>query len=121
MQPLRPRFKLWLAADSVSPLGDGRVELLRRIAACGSMRMAADALAMSYSRAWTLMRETEERLGTELLNRRVGGADGGGTRLTPAAHRIVKAYERLRKRAETALANGLGAFQDEIEQAVAQH
>jgi len=61
-----------------------------------SLNRATAALGISYRQAWGLVKQAEERLGTPLLARRVGGAEGGGAELTESAHSLLARYRLLR-------------------------
>lgn len=79
-------------------LGRGIVQLLRGVEEHHSLRAAAQAIGMAYSKAWTVMRSCEAQLGFPLLVSTTGGRHGGGAALTPEAVRLVEAYERYCKR-----------------------
>jgi molybdate transport system regulatory protein len=94
---LEPRIKLWVEKDGLLVLSDYRARLLREIAATGSLAEAAQRMGLSYRRAWGKIREIERNLGVTLVQSEVGGAGGGGSRLTPAGERLVALYQRFRK------------------------
>lgn len=73
--------------------GPGVAELLRRVRSCGSLRAAANAMGMAYSKAWTVIRSSENALGIQLLVSVTGGKNGGGATLSPEAESILAAYE----------------------------
>lgn len=73
--------------------GPGPWNILRRVRDTHSLSAAANEAGMSYSKALRIVRAAEEGLGVRLLDRRIGGADGGGSRLTPAAEDILERYE----------------------------
>ncbi|MFB6103540.1 MAG: TOBE domain-containing protein [Halobacteriaceae archaeon] len=68
--------------------------LLRAVAADGSLNAAATTLGRSYSRAHARLQTLESAFG-DLLERRRGGADGGGSDLTPAAETLLARFDRL--------------------------
>jgi molybdate transport system regulatory protein len=70
-------------------------ELLRSIGAHGSVRGAAEALGRSRARALNRVAEMEDGFGP-LVERQRGGADGGGSRLTPDARTLLARFDRLR-------------------------
>jgi molybdate transport system regulatory protein len=100
---LEPRLKLWVEKDGLLVLSDYRVELLRHIAQTGSLAEAAQRMGLSYRRAWGKVREIERNLGVTLVHSDVGGAGGGGSRLTAEGERLVALYDRLRRRMESDL------------------
>ncbi len=76
-------FKIWLEDDRGNPLvGEGLEQLLEAVAETGSINKAAEQLQMSYRTAWARIRKAEKRLGCLLVSKQVGGAGGGGSRLT---------------------------------------
>lgn len=97
---LEPRIKLWVEKDGRLVLSDYRVQLLRYVAETGSLAEAAQRMGLSYRRAWGKIREIERNLGVTLVRSEVGGAGGGGSRLTPAGERLVALYERFRRKME---------------------
>ena len=70
----------------------------------GSLNQAAKSIAMSYSKAWHVVREVEERLGVSLFERRIGGANGGGSSLTDEARGLLARYGALEAEADDLLA-----------------
>ncbi len=89
-------YKVWLDQHGKA-FGDGPYELLQRVEKLMSLHRAASQMSMSYSKAWRLIRTVEERLGFDLLERKVGGPSGGGSRVTSRAKDLMSHYERFRK------------------------
>lgn len=73
--------------------GPGVAELLRRVEQEKSLRAAAISMAMAYSKAWTVIRNSEAELGFKLLISTTGGKHGGGASLSPEAKRLLAAYD----------------------------
>jgi molybdate transport system regulatory protein len=101
---MEPHAKLWVEKDGKLALSAYRVRLLALIDETGSLSAAAAAMQLSYRRAWGKLREIEENLGVKLVERSVGGAGGGGSRLTPEGRAIVERFERFREATERDLA-----------------
>ena len=97
---LEPRIKLWVEKDGSLVLSDYRVRLLRSVAETGSLAKAAQRMGLSYRRAWGKVREIERNLGLSLVESEVGGAGGGGSRLTKDGERLVAIYQRFRRKME---------------------
>ncbi len=97
---LEPRIKLWVEKDGSLVLSDYRVQLLRCVAETGSLAEAAQRMGLSYRRAWGKVREIERNLGLSLVESEVGGAGGGGSRLTKDGKRLVALYQRFRRKME---------------------
>jgi len=68
--------------------------LLRAVAAEGSLNAAASALGRSYSRAHGRIGDLENAAGP-LVERRRGGSEGGGSRLTDDARELLAEFDRL--------------------------
>ena len=84
-----------LAGVLGSEATDKRIDILRRIAAAGSISEAARAAGVSYKAAWQALETLANLAGTPLVEKAVGGSGGGGARLTPAGERVLEAAERL--------------------------
>ncbi|MCS7294250.1 MAG: LysR family transcriptional regulator [Chloroflexota bacterium] len=109
MSAVLPRHKLWLERDGRIALSDYRVRLLELVAERGSLAAAAEAMGLSYRRAWGKIKELESNLGVRLVASEVGGAGGGHTRLTPLGEAFVAAYRRFQQRVETAVGEAFAA------------
>lgn len=92
---MEPKFNLWLEKDGEVVLSAWRVSLLRAIEDSGSISAAAEKLGIPYRRAWQKVHEMEKRLGVTLLETSVGGAGGGGARLTEAAQREIARFQQF--------------------------
>jgi len=99
---MRIGYKVWLDNHGKA-FGDGPYELLIRVEKMRSLHQAANQMGMSYSKAWRLIQTLEERLGFALLERKVGGLSGGGSRVTPQGKELMNHYEGFRKDAEKGL------------------
>jgi len=95
-------YKVWLDNNGKA-FGEGPYELLKRVEQTQSLHQAANQMGMAYSKAWTILRITEQRLGFPLLDRKVGGQSGGGSQITARAKNLMKHYEGFRKDVEKAM------------------
>lgn len=92
----RLHLKIWLTkagdkADVETELvGQGRVELLRRLERMGSLKKAAESMGMSYRLAWGRLKKMEEALGRPLVESGVNRR--GGYRLTAAGQELITAF-----------------------------
>ena len=75
--------------------GPGVAELMQQVQVHRSLRSAAQAMEMAYSKAWRIIRNAEEGFGCKLLNSTIGGRNGGGAVLTPEGEQILAAYQRF--------------------------
>jgi molybdate transport system regulatory protein len=89
------RVKLWIEIDGQVVLSGWRVSLLEAIERTGSLTRAAEALNVPYRTAWHKLKQMEQRLGARLVSSHSGGVEGGSTRLTPEAHRLIACYGRF--------------------------
>lgn len=72
-------------------------QLLEIIQMTGSLQTACNAVHISYSKGWKLVRRMEAALGFALLTRTVGGAAGGGSCLTEAGEDLLHSYQQMEK------------------------
>ncbi|MBH8560173.1 winged helix-turn-helix domain-containing protein [Hymenobacter negativus] len=90
--------RLWLETDEGRFLGIGRLELLEQIAALGSISKAAQAMGMSYKRAWDLVSSMNAQAATPLVSTQTGGTKGGGAVVTEAGQAAIVAFKALQTR-----------------------
>jgi molybdate transport system regulatory protein len=69
--------------------------LLEAIEATGSITKAARAAGYSYKGAWLLLESAANLAVEPLVTRTTGGRGGGGSRLTPTAHRLLDSWRHL--------------------------
>jgi len=100
---LAVRHKVWLEAEDAFALGDGGVELLRAIAATGSIRAGARRLGWSYRHALAYLAQAEAAFGTPLVARARGGPARGGAVLTGEGRDFLRRYTRFRARLDRAV------------------
>lgn len=72
--------------------GRGRIALLERIDALGSISRAAHDLGMSYRAAWEAIESMDNVAGEPLVERAPGGRGGGGSRLTEAGRHLIRVF-----------------------------
>lgn len=73
--------------------GPGVAQLLHAVQELHSLRAAALSMDMAYSKAWTVIKNSEKALGFPLLDSTTGGKGGGGAALTPEGARLLRAYD----------------------------
>jgi molybdate transport system regulatory protein len=99
--PLFPRSKVWLQdAEGNVIFGAGRLRILKAIKRSGSIHAAAKELKIGYRAVWARIHATEERLGVKLLEKKIGGASGGGSELTPLAEFLIEQYTIIQNKIE---------------------
>ncbi|EEX49621.1 TOBE domain-containing protein [Pasteurella dagmatis] len=79
-----------------------RIRLLKEIQKCGSINQAAKNAKVSYKSAWDHLAAMNEISPRPLLERNVGGKNGGGTELTIYAQRLLQLYDLLEQTQEKA-------------------
>lgn len=79
------------ASESTSAFGPGVAKLCLGVREHGSLNASAKAMRMAYSKAWRIIKDTEESLGVKLLLR-----DGAhGSTLTDEGSQLVDAYQAI--------------------------
>lgn len=101
---IRPRVRL----GGAILIGPGKIELLRAVAAHGSISAAARVLGMGYKRAWSLLDELQRACGRPIVETALGGSGGGGARVTDAGHALIAHYDELDSACRAAAAPALG-------------
>ena len=86
------RLHLWLEQGGGTLFGLGRLHLLERIEASGSIKAAAEELNMSYRAAWGKLKASEEALGVALIEK--SGGNKNGCRLTPKGRELAVCFRR---------------------------
>lgn len=99
LEDLTPRVKITIdspSGKSASVFGPGIAALCRGVEETGSLNAAAKDMGMAYSKAWRIIKDTEDALGVQLLIR-----DGArGSTLTEEGAKLVAAYDKLDQRAQ---------------------
>ncbi len=99
---MKVAYKVWIDQNGKA-FGDGPYELLRGVEKTASLRKAVHQMGMAYSKGWKLIRTMEQRLGFFLMDRKIGGRSGGGSKITPQAKELMLCYGRFRKEAGEAI------------------
>src|SRR2546427_274590 len=76
-------------------LADRRIAILRHIAAGHSISQAAREAGVSYKAAWQALDVLTNLAGRALVERSVGGAGGGGARITEAGQSLLAMADAL--------------------------
>lgn len=85
-------------------ISDKRLEVLRRIAGCGSISQAAREAGISYKAAWQALDTLSALAGVSLVEKTVGGSGGGRARLTVEGARLLELAEALTQARRAVLA-----------------
>lgn len=93
---LPANFKVRLILFNNHPsLSIGVVTILKLIKETGSLNKACKSINMSYSKGLRIIRTAEQDLGMHLVEGTVGGAGGGGSKLTETGILICEFYTEL--------------------------
>ncbi len=91
---LEPSIRLSIqnpSSEKTSVFGKGIANLCRGVRDKGSLNAAAKDIGMAYSKAWRIIKETEDALGVQLLIR-----DGAhGSELTEDGARLLDIYDTI--------------------------
>ncbi len=90
-KPLHPIVTIRLYTEEKC-FGPGVAELLFRVREMRSLRSAAMSMNMAYSKAWKIVKASEDALGFKLLLSTTGGQHGGGAVLTEEGSALLDAY-----------------------------
>ena len=96
-QTYKVESRIWISSDSGMYLGRGRIRLLQEIDRLGSIAKAAEAMEMSYKKAWKLVKSMNEASPSPLLEKKIGGTGGGGSELTAEGKRVIELFNQLEK------------------------
>lgn len=109
-----PSLKMRIELAPGVRIGPGKIALLEHIAATSSISAASRAMGMSYKRAWDLVDELNRMFGSAVVDRQVGGRNGGGAALTPFGSDLVARFRSMEREATDAVATHLAALQAEV-------
>lgn len=109
------KTKLYLVDEEGNKfMGIGVLWLLQQIQTHRSLRQGASVLGISYSKAFSMIRNLEKSLGVAVLDRRKGGAARDGATLTPFAERFIALYESFEQDAKLSLNQPYERFRGEL-------
>lgn len=96
------KYKIWIDKEG-KVFGKGPYDLLSGVEKYGSLSESAKILNMSYNKAFNLIKDIEKKLGYELISTKIGGINGGGSKLTKKAKEIMDKYKRFIDECEVCL------------------
>jgi molybdate transport system regulatory protein len=108
-------LSLRIQLDPEGRIGPGKIALLENIATHGSISAAGRAMEMSYRRAWELVEELNVLFGKPVVERQVGGRNGGGAQLTALGEALILRFRAVEQSATEAASEHLAALQAEID------
>ncbi|MEA5030623.1 MAG: LysR family transcriptional regulator [Sphaerochaeta sp.] len=111
------KTKLYLVnGDGEKFMGIGVLWLLEHVGTSGSLRAAASALGISYSKAYAMVKNLEDQLGLPVVDRKRGGASHEGSSLTKFGHKFITLYDAFQAEAKERLVEPFGSFTHDFEQ-----
>lgn len=99
----RRTLTLRLALSDRVALGPGKADLLDAIRETGSIAAAGRRLGMSYQRAHDLVSALNADFAAPLVEASIGGARGGGARLSALGAEVLAAYRAAEAEAEATI------------------
>ncbi|MEE9350404.1 MAG: molybdenum transporter [Flavobacteriaceae bacterium] len=88
-------FRFWITHNNEPFLGKGRVALLLKIEELGSLKKAAEALKMSYRKAYYAVSHMNKTSADPVVLIKRGGAKGGSSTVTPHGLQLIKRFQKL--------------------------
>lgn len=101
MKQIDYKLTLRLVLENKS-FGPGPMGLLQGVEQTGSLHKSAENMGMSYSKAWTMIKNLEKEWGFELLIRQSGGMHGGGSVISEQGKDLLSRYISMLKDVEKA-------------------
>ncbi len=111
------KLKVYIVDDQGRKfMGIGVLWLLEHIRSFGSLRKAAEAMGISYTKAHGMLNALEEGLGKQVVLRRRGGDSREGTMLTPLGLSLVARYANFHKKLKDDAAQSFQQFLSGLEE-----
>src|SRR5262245_26739481 len=101
--PSRMRARLEVQTGAGATLGTARIRLLEAVDQLGSISKAARQVPMSYKTAWDALDDLDNLADHPVIERSIGGAGGGGTRLTDYGRQLVTMYRAVEDEYQSAI------------------
>ncbi|GAA4324415.1 winged helix-turn-helix domain-containing protein [Mucilaginibacter gynuensis] len=102
--------RIWIDVDGEKMLGHGRVELMERIQASGSIRQAALQMKMSYKQAWDLVNHINSHFESPVIISQRGGKGGGSAVITAEGQKLIQQFHHLQQKFNLFLRENSGSF-----------
>ncbi|MGZ3756259.1 MAG: winged helix-turn-helix domain-containing protein [Mucilaginibacter sp.] len=95
---LKLNGRVWIETANGKVLGHGRIELLERIHASGSIRQAALQMKMSYKQAWDLIHHINANFAEPMVISHRGGKGGGKAEVTGKGLKAIAQFHALQQK-----------------------
>lgn len=89
--------RIWVEKDGKLYLGWGRIILLERIEQLGSIAAAARTMKLGYRNAWLWIDSMNRLAPAPLVEKVIGGENGGHARVTDQGKKAIAQYKELRE------------------------
>ena len=95
MAKRRLQARLEVETESGAVLGGPRIRLLEAVDKYGSISQAARRIPMSYKAAWDALDDLNNLSDLPVVERSIGGAGGGGTKLTDYGRKLIAMFHAV--------------------------
>lgn len=95
MAKLKPQVKLQIDLPDGGRIGPGKIQLLEMIESEGSLSRAAEAMGISYRRAWQFMQQVNAALDEPAIATPERGNGGSAARLTKFGRELIAKFRAL--------------------------
>ena len=95
-------------------IGPGLVQLLEGIKRCKSINKAAKEMGLSYKKAHKMVNRLENDLKEQVLIRKRGGTERGGTEITSLGKIYMAEFKRLEEKVKKRAVEEFGLFENRI-------
>jgi len=103
MAKRRLQAHLEVETQAGAVLGGARIRLLEAVDQVGSISKAAKRIPMSYKAAWDALDDLNNLADFPVIERNIGGAGGGGTKLTDYGRRLVAMFRAVEDEYQAAM------------------
>ena len=114
MEKMNLKVKLYLESSQEKFMGIGVLWLLQKVKECNSLRAAAGALGISYSKAFRMIENLEASLGVSVLSRKKGGVERSGASLTEFGEKFIVLYDVFQKECKSLLECPFADFEGKL-------
>lgn len=111
---LNLKVKLYLQDGEEKFMGIGVLWLLNKVEQEHSLRAAAKAMDISYSKAYAMVKNLEKTLNKQIIIRQKGGQSRSGAELTPFAKQFLALYDTFQSDCKALLTQPFDKFQKEL-------
>lgn len=102
--PTQPSIKIKIDLAPEMRLGPGKVRLLELVGSEGSVSRAAEAMGISYRRAWLFVQHVNQAFDLPAIVTPEHGHGGGPARLTPFGQELIARYREFEAEANRSAA-----------------